>query len=262
MDCRTEPEANVEAAIAQGLAGLTFTEHFDTHPDDWPGCVYNDEAYSAAIDAVREKSGGALFVGKGIEVCYQPARMDFILDFLRRHRFDMVMLSVHYFGAAAVHRRENWQGISAVEGTRRYLATVREAARFAAQLRRTHGRAFDVLGHLDVVKRYSKRFCDAVEVSAFPEMVDDILEACLEAELTPEINTSSWRQGVGESMPAPGTVQRYAQLGGKAMSLGSDAHRPEDIGSAFDRAVGMLREASIGNTLWFCERQAVAVPLP
>jgi histidinol phosphatase-like PHP family hydrolase len=45
------------------------------------------------------------------------------------------------------------------------------------------------------------------------------------------------------------------------MSLGSDAHRSEDIGSGFDRAVALLAEAGIGRTVVFKDRERVEVPV-
>lgn len=261
MDSRTEPEANVESALSRGLRGLTFTEHFDTHPNDWPGCIYDDAAYSDTIAGLRLRYGERIFIGKGIEVCYQPARMDFLIDFLSRHRFDVVLLSVHYFGSEAVHRREHWDGVTAEEGTRRYLETVREAVRGCVELRHSHGRMFDVLGHLDLVKRYTRRFFDTYDVTMCADLIDDILRACVEAALVPEINTSSLRQGLSETMPGSTTVRRYAELGGTAMSVGSDAHRAEDVGAGLDKAAAMLRDAGIPRVAWFREREQVDIPL-
>jgi len=255
FDCRTEPRENVEAAIGRGLRGLTFTEHFDTHPDDWKGCTYNDEAYTAAIEALRREFGSAIFVGKGIEVCFQPATLDFVLEFLAGHKFDLVMLSIHYFGDVPVHSREHWTGLGAAEGTKRYLETVLEAVRTCERIHRERGHVFDVLGHLDVVKRYSHRFAGSYDVAPFADLIDQILLACLAADLVPEINTSSLRQGLTEAMPNTAAIRRYAELGGQAVSIGSDAHRSVDIGADFDVAANMLREAGFGRLAVFKDRK-------
>lgn len=261
FDSQADPAALVETAIARGLAGVTFTEHFDTHPDDWTTCIYDDDAYTITIDGLRAKFAGAIFVGKGIEICCQPERMDFIRDFLRHHEFDMVMLSVHYFGSQALHVRENWKGLSPAEGTRRYLETVLEAVQLCEALHATHGRVFDVLAHLDFVKRYSHRFLGTYDVSRFGDLLDEILWTCIAADLVPEINTSTWRQQLGEPMPGADTIARYAKLGGTAMSLGSDAHRPQDVGADFDRATAMLRAVGIRSAPVFKkrERQTMAI---
>ena len=260
FDSQSDPTAIVEHAITSGLAGLTFTEHFDTHPDDWETCTYDHEAYSAAIGRVRAEFGNALFIGQGIEVCYQPDRMPFILDFLDRHAFDVVILSVHYFGDRAVYTRENWEGLDAVEGTRRYLETVLDAVRFCDRLHPTSGRTFDVLGHLDVVKRYTQRFFGTCEVSRFGDLLDEILRTCIAADLIPEVNTSTLRQNLDEPMPGADTVARYAALGGTAMSIGSDAHHVASVGADFDRAVAMLRASGIDHAAVFKNRDRHMIP--
>lgn len=255
MDSDTDPAANVEQAIARGLAGLTFTEHFDTEPSDWQGCRYDDASYSATIALLRQRYGKEIFIGKGIEVCYQPDRMDFILSFLEGHRFDLVILSVHYFAGKPVHRREHWMDIDVEEGTRRYLNTVLEAAQLCSRLKRSRGHCFDVLGHLDLVKRYTQRFAGSYDVGPCAELIEEILQIALEAELVPEINTSSLRQGLSETMPGKLAVDTYARLGGTAMSIGSDAHRSDDIGAGFDEATSLLRAAGLQRTAVFKERQ-------
>lgn len=260
-DCRTEPRANVESAIAKGLAGLTFTEHFDTHPLDFPHCVFDYADYSASIDRAREEFGSRIFIGKGIEVCYQPRQMDFILNFLDKHSFDMVMLSVHYFSGVPVHHKENWEGIDAAAGTRQYLEDVLAAVLFVKTLHARRGRVFDVLGHLDVVKRYSLRIHGSYDVSPFADMIDEILRTCLAADLTPEINTSSLRQGLSETMPNAATIRRYAELGGTAISFGSDSHRADDIGAGFDTASSMLRDAGLKGLAVFRNRQRTIEPI-
>jgi len=118
FDSTADPAENVEAAIERGLAGLTFTEHFDTHPNDRFECVYDDELYTQTIRHLRAEYGSQIFIGKGIEICYQPAQMDYLLKFLSRHRFDLVMLSVHYFPDGALHKPEDWKGRSSSEITR------------------------------------------------------------------------------------------------------------------------------------------------
>lgn len=261
VDSKAEPLANVQHAVDLGLAGLTFTEHFDTHPDDWPKCVYEDEAYSAEMARLRQRFAGIIVVGKGIEVCYQPDRMTFILDFLDRHEFDLVILSVHYFGGRPVHHRREWSDLDLATGTRRYLETVLDAVHTAASINRERGRVFDVLGHLDLVKRYTQRFLGGYDVSGCHDLIDDILRACLEADIIPEINTSTLRQNLDEPMPGPHTVRRYAELGGTCMSLGSDAHRAEDVGADLDRAAMMLRDVGIKNLAVFEHRKRSLVSL-
>ncbi len=261
FDSEAEPAACVDSAIARGLRGLTFTEHFDTHPDEWESCAYDDHAYTTTIEELRSRFGDRIFIGKGIEVCFQPDRMDFILDFLQQHRFDLVMLSVHFFGAHPVHARKHWEGLTVAEGTKRYLETVLEAVRFCEEHHRTHSRVFDILAHLDFVKRYSHRFLGSFDVGRFDGLVNDILRTCIAADIVPEVNTSTLRQQLGEPMPSAEVVARYAGLGGTAMSIGSDAHRAEDVGAGFDQARTILRGAGISRIPIFRNREKETTPV-
>ena len=261
FDSKADPARNVERAIELGLAGLTFTEHFDVHPDDWKTCSYDDDAYTETIGALRERFGREIYIGKGIEICFQPDHMDFILDFLTGHRFDMVMLSIHYFAGRPVHKRESWETVDLAEGTRQYLDTVLEGARMCRRVNTSQRRVFDVLGHLDFVKRYTRRFFGKEDVHAHGEIVDEILRTCVEADVVPEINTSTLRGDLDETMPGPDVVKRYAELGGMAMSLGSDAHVSEHIGAGLNHAVDMLRDAGITHVALFNDRERTSDPI-
>lgn len=261
FDSQADPIASVERAIEIGLAGLTFTEHFDTHPMDWEGCIYDDEAYSATIKMLRSQFGQQIFVGKGIEVCFQPDRMVFIRDFLDQHEFDVVLLSVHYFGGHPVYKTDAWKGIETATGIERYLEEVLDAARHCEKLNRSGQRVFDVLAHMDFVKRYTQRFFGTHDMSPFGDLFDEIFRTCVAADLVPEINTSTLRQGLGEAMPNQDAVRRYAAAGGVAMSLGSDAHQSQDVGAGFDQAVSMLKEVGIQKTVVFRNRERVEVAI-
>lgn len=260
-DCEATPAAMVEAAVQAGLAGITFTDHFDTHPLEWPECRYDYEGLRREILPLRERYGDRIFIGHGIEVCYQPARMDLILDYLAGREFDVVLLSVHWFDGRALHHREHWGGLDVRTATQRYLDAVLDAAQFAGTLVRDGRRTFDVLGHIDLVKRYTKRWFDAFDVAPFADRIDEILRACLASDIIPEINMSGLRQEVGESFPAEEVVRRYAALGGRCMSIGSDAHAPAHVGAGLGTAVDMLRRGRIPSRAVFRRRQIEAMPV-
>jgi histidinol-phosphatase (PHP family) len=114
---------------------------------------------------------------------------------------------------------------------------------------------FDILSHLDLVKRYTQRFFKSYDIRSHSDLIDEILKGCLEAGLIPEVNLSSLRQSLPESMPAEWVVARYAQLGGEAMSLGSDAHASEDVGAGIAAAVDMLKRNGIKRLAVFKQRQ-------
>ncbi|UCE61226.1 MAG: histidinol-phosphatase HisJ family protein [Phycisphaerales bacterium] len=261
VDSQADPAECVENALNHGLSGITFLEHFDPHPAEWDECIYDDQRYSATIESLRSDSGNRLFIGKGIEVGYCRDRMDFALDFLSRHQFDLVMLSDHFFEDRALHVREEWAGLDATEGTRRFLQEMLEVARFCESVHQGGHHVFHVLGHLDLAKRYTSRFFDTNATPLCSDLIDEILRTCIAANLVPEINTSTLRQGLDEPMPGIKTIVRYAKLGGTAMSIGSDAHLAEHVGADLDHAARLLRAAGLNHVALFKDGKRIDVPL-
>jgi histidinol-phosphatase (PHP family) len=260
-DSQADPADQARRALDLGLAGLTFTDHFDSHPSEWPVCRYDYEGLSQAVTDLRARFGDRLAIGLGIEICHQPEQMDRILPFVESHRFDLVILSVHWTQGRAMHMAEDWADWDIEAASRAYLGTVLEAARLVRDLARQGRRPFDVLGHLDMVKRYTQRYRDGFDVTRHADLVDEILRTCLDCGLVPEINTSTWRQGLAEPMPADWIVRRYAELGGRAMTVGSDAHKPEHIAADFDTAVALLKDNGVDQLAVFQDRQCRVQPL-
>lgn len=240
-DSDADPRENVRQALAMGLAGLTITDHFDTHPAEWDRCLYDYEKIAEEVGRLRSEFGSQVFIGHGIEICHQAEQKDRILAYLADHRFDIVLLSVHWLGERALHVREHWDGLDAAAGTRRYFEAVLDAVRLAAELNRRGQRSFDVLCHLDLVKRYTQRYFQTFDIRSHSDLIDEILRACIEAELALEVNLSTLRQSLPEPSPPDWVLRRYLELGGEAVTLGSDAHRPEDVGAGFTEGVALLR---------------------
>ncbi len=263
FDSQAHPEDNVRQAIEVGLAGLTFTEHYDSHPTEIEQCVYDERSYAATIRGLRDKYGDTMFIGKGIEVDFQPQNMRAIVDLLHANPFDLVVLSVHWCEGQPIHLPEVWKQGDAGVLTRRYLQSVVEAVRFCGELHQRVGRrVFDVLGHLDFVKRYSHRHHQSVYVEQNLDVIDDICRACMAADIVPEINTSTIRSGLGEPMPGLPVLERYVVAGGTMISLGSDSHVPVHIAADFDQALDLAHRAGIRQIALFDDRHRRLVPIP
>lgn len=245
FDSEAEPTEVCRNAVENGLAGVTFTEHYDTHPTEWPGCVFDYARITDDHAACGAEFGDRLSIGIGVEVCYQPDNMSAILDMLESHEFDLVILSVHWFHGKAIHFQESWDQGHHEHTTRRYLEAVLDAARLCADLARKRSRPFHVLGHLDFAKRYSYIWWQENHASKCRDVIEEILRTCLEADLIPEINTSPFRRGLTETMPDAWAVRRYKELGGRCMSMGSDAHRPYEAGQNLHIAAQMIIDAGL-----------------
>jgi histidinol-phosphatase (PHP family) len=58
-----------------------------------------------------------------------------------------------------------------------------------------------------------------------------------------EINTSGLRYSLDSTSPPLEFIQRFKDLGGEIITIGSDAHAPEQIGLGLDIALEMAKSA-------------------
>ena len=87
-------------------------------------------------------------------------------------------------------------------------------------------------GHLDVVKRYLHPFVSKEDMAGAPELYEPILRALVDSGTALEINTSGLRHRVGETYPSAEVVRRFHDMGGRAVTVGSDAHLAHHFGWA------------------------------
>jgi histidinol-phosphatase (PHP family) len=234
-----------QRALHLGLSYLCPTEHADFDPQDICYGHLNVEAYSQAVADCREQFAGHLTLLKGIEIDYQPRFDAEVRAFLAQHTFDFVVGSVHYADGSYV-------GDSLLEAYdpdtayRRYFDAVRQAA--ASGL-------FDVIGHLDLLKRHGIPRWGAFDPRRYADEIDAILQAAAETGTGLEINTSGLRQAPGETYPCPETLRRYRELGGKVLTLGSDAHRVANLGRNIRDGLALARAVGFEAIAVFVERQ-------
>ena len=94
----------------------------------------------------------------------------------------------------------------------------------------------DTLGHLDYVVRYSPNRNSNYSPRDYQDVIDEILKFIIEKDIKLEINTSNLSKGFDFFNPHTDIIKRYKELGGKYVTLGSDAHKAEYIGYGFDKA--------------------------
>jgi histidinol-phosphatase (PHP family) len=207
------------AAIARGIAEIAITDHVDFEPTA-PAFAHADlptrERY--VRDAADRWADRGVTIRFGIEVTYQSRYEAEIREHLARTPYDHVIGSVHVMrdDPYTDDRVAAWvAGRSFAEIVAPYFAEVLAAARSGL---------FDVLGHLDFVKRYLARLVPPAAFAAAPEIYEPILAALVDSGTGLEVNTSGLRQAAEETYPAPWAVARFRELGGTRVSVGSDAH--------------------------------------
>ena len=80
------------------------------------------------------------------------------------------------------------------------------------------------------------------------------MEAIGESGIAVEVSTAGLRKPVGEIYPAPEFARMCVEVGAE-FSLSSDAHRPEQVGFAYDQAVDFLTDLGVERIAVFEQRR-------
>ena len=231
-------QATCRRAIEIGLPAIAFTEHADHVPGVHATLRPLDVAgYHAEVERCR-----ALFPGlrilSGVELGEPHRYPAESAAVLRVGRLDRVLGSVHCF---------EWQGrlMDASQLDRLPLSQVTDAV--SAYFRELcmlveSSQPFEVLAHLDYPKRYWPHAAMRYREETFEEVIRVILRSAAAREATLEINTTRGAAPERGLCPGPTVLRWWVQEGGRALSLGSDAHDPTKIALGFAHA-SQLAEA-------------------
>ena len=88
-----------------------------------------------------------------------------------------------------------------------------------------------------------------------------MLKALIEKHKSLEVNTSGLRQKLGKTMPDSPILSRYFELGGKLITIGSDAHRWADVGGGVEQGLSMLQKIGFHHFTIYVHHEPVFLPI-
>ena len=249
----------VESAISKGFTQINITEHndFDAPPSEkYPEGAWdlNVDSYLYDLLNLREQYKDKITIGFGIELGLQECcfRKNAVLS--HSHEFDFIIGSIHMVGGVDTYDPKFFEGRSVKEAvTEYYESMLRNLKQFTN---------FDVLGHMDYIARTVPGGEAAFNSMDYKNFTDEVINILLENEKGIEINTSAiYKRGMHEPNPCRDIIKAYKDKGGEIITVGSDAHKPSDIGLAFDKAYEILTDCGFRYYSVFKDRTATYVKL-
>ncbi len=253
-------EEVVKDAIHMGMDEICFTDHVDYGIKvDWDSgleIIYRDgepmanvdyPSYAAQIEILRKRYGEQITIRMGMEFGIQMHTIPQFEALYGRYPFDFILLSVHQ-----VEDREFWtqdfqRGRTQKEYNERYYEEILNLVK--------NFQHYSVLGHLDLIVRY-----DELGVYPFEHVrpyVEEILKEVIRNGKGIEVNTSSYRYGLPDTMPSREILKLYKELGGRIITLGSDSHKPEHLGACMEETKGILKDIGFDSFCTFDKMQPI-----
>ncbi len=227
-----------ERAIEIGLPAIAFTEHADWVTIHEGQHSVDVHGYLEAVERCRQQFKG-LRILSGVELGEPHWFPDETAAVLAAGRLDRVIGSVHCarIGGRPVDASQ-FRGLPAGEA----LEAIREYFRELLALVESNQK-FEVLAHLDYPKRYWPAVMAPYKEEDFEAELRAILVAAKKRGRVLEVNTT--RNDAGEQRFCPGlkVLRWWHEVGGVAVSFGSDAHDPSKIAAGFELATQIVQAA-------------------
>ncbi len=237
-----------EKAEMMDLRAIAFTDHCEV--DQFRGdSAYEKRIFQAffEISKVRSAFSGKLLVLNGIELGQPAYDAEVANDIVKRYDYDQVIGSVHNLrGGEDFYFMENLSLDNAEKLLREYFNEIIIMLDWGN---------FDILAHLTYPLRYfySKSNLD-IDLNNFKKQIDEILLRTAKLEKSLEINTAALRQPLNKLSPEVDVLKRFKELGGKYVSVGSDAHYAEHLAADIDMAYNAALEAGFDSITFFEKR--------
>lgn len=249
FDSSTPMEENVKRAVDLKLQYLSITDHLDLY---YPNEDYRDEinikGYFSKFQFLKEKYRDNINFLSGIEVGIQCITAEVNDEIIRSFPYDFVIGSIHEIDGKdlvtdfMIDEFDNLDDFFKYyyEGTQKAVERSEE---------------FDVLGHIDYMDRYVEDYNEIPDISNYKEFLIPTLKNLIARGKGIEINTAGIRKGLPYMHPKKQVLEWFKELGGDIITIGSDAHKAEDIGKGVEEACDLLKECGFTTVSVFEKRK-------
>lgn len=241
------------SAIQKGLEIIAITDHCEI--DRYEADGYERSVRQSFFDVLKVRGifEDQLEVLQGIELGNVMCNPKLAHQVIRTHPYDFVLGSLHHiqgvddFAFLDYGKQDSEELLSAYYEEMEHMVEWGE---------------FDVLAHITYPLRYiNGEHKKGIDIRRFEGQITRVLKKAINKGIGIELNTSGLRQAYGITMPDFWGLSLYRSLGGKILTIGSDAHTQQDVGANIKDGLKLAHEAGFTQTHVFRARQPFAVPI-
>jgi histidinol-phosphatase (PHP family) len=244
-------EEYIESALLKNIREIGFSDHTPLPESIRYGYTMSAsevEPYIGTIEEYRARYKDMISVRLGFEVDF-PIQDSFDSKYFSDMRIDYLIGSCHFIDGWPFdhpdfidgYRDRNIDDIYA-----RYFSVMESLAGSGL---------FDIVGHFDIVKKFGYR--SNQDISPIVEKIARIMAA---NNLAAEINTAGMIHTVREMYPSDDILQVFFNCN-VPITIGSDAHKPEQVGYQFPEAIEKITRAGYRKISGFSKRKRYDITL-
>jgi len=235
----------VQAALRKGLNQITITDHMPLpFATRYAVKQLDISKYRMDILELQKKYSGALYINLGLEMEFISAHQSWIHD-LALQDWDHLIISIHHLPG-----RDN--SLHLVNGNAKEFASLIHSFNDDGKALCTHYYRtlqqglitgwFDIVGHLDVIKKHNKTFSFFNEDDSwYRDLIYGTLELIRKLGMSMEINTGGFNHPPAEQYPSDWIINAAVKEN-IPIVLSSDSHAPATLGQHFSKIAQILSQ--------------------
>ncbi len=195
----------------------------------------------------KELLSGTLHFISGIELGEPNADFSLAESLYQDKRLDFVIASLHELPEKLDFYFLDYQQEEPDRLLEEYFSILLEISRKDC---------FDVLGHVTYPLRYIAGDAGIpVNMEQYRDRIAECFRNVIRNGKGIELNTSGYRQKYGKPFPDEELLKLYRDLGGKILTLGSDAHKPEDLGGGIAQGTELAQSCGFDRICYFLRHE-------
>jgi len=224
----------LEKAAGLGIRAVGFSDHLPLYflpPDKMiPNYAMDERDLPVYVNMVKKHAAvSPVDVKLGIEADFVPGHEKKLEKLLAQYQFDFVIGSVHFIDGWGFDDPAELEGYGKrdIDGIyERYFDLVQQAALTGF---------FDVMSHPDLVKKFN-----FPPTRPLRPLYEETARVFKRAGVCVEVNTAGLRYPAKEIYPGPELLEVFYKYG-LPVTMGSDAHRPDDVGCGLLEAMRLIK---------------------
>lgn len=243
-----------EQAVDKGLRAIAFTDHCEI--DKFFTEKYDRMVFNSYFECSKARHAfeGQILVLIGTEMAQPLSNVKLAENVLKKYNYDYVIASIHTpkdFGCDI--KEIEYDKIDVYKFMERYFEELAELSEWSG---------CDALAHLTCpMRRIEGLYKIDFDYSKISSATDKLLTSMIKNGKALEINTSGLRQPIGKTMPDVNIIRRYKELGGKLITVGSDAHSAYDCGAGVKEAIAIAKECGFEKLTFFVKREPMEIDI-
>lgn len=239
-------EEYIKIAINKGCSYFIMTDHLDFNmPSTHENWIADYKKEREEIDFLNTKYKNKIKILQGIECGFNEEYEEEILNIINENNFDLINLSIHNSSNLDFYYKDDYLKYGIKEVVSLYFEAIIKAINSKID--------FDVFSHIDYSFKAARTLDNNLQISTFESQLKIIFNLLIKKGKCLEINTKV-QEAINDESHIKYLLNLYYSLGGRDLTLSSDAHEEKRYLSSFEYYKQLIKEANFTYLCYYIKR--------